>query len=206
MFQLDLNTLDADEMRAILRQMHPTNVLAHAMLAVGQAAAQAPAPADPVVGADPAQVPLFDGKAVDTAGMTPTAPAEPGKLTLDQGGQAPKRGRPKKTAPVVVVPDVAKQGEAVLALMQPVNVPKPEPEVGTLVPETGPVAKKDAAAVLAAPTGQTTPRQAAEAFVALHGTAALLAKLQEFKVRRVGEVAPEQADAFIALLREGLPA
>lgn len=195
MFQLDLQSLDAEEMRAILRQMNPTNVLAHAMLAVGiiqEAPAPAAEPANPAINTDPAQLPLLP--------PTADAPAPaPAKLTVEPGGQAPKRGRPKKAAPA----------EPVEAVMQPVSAPKAEPEVGMVEPETGTEPEPPlvlANAKLAPPAGGATPKTAAEAFVTVHGTAALLKKLQAFGVRRVGEVPAERADEFIALLQEGLPA
>lgn len=185
MFQLDLQSLDENEMRAILKQMNPTNVLAHAMLAVGMIQ-EAPTsePADPVPHTDPAQLPLL----APTADVPPPPPA---KLTVEPGGQAPKRGRPKKVV-----------AEPIEAVLSPINMPKAEPEMGTVVPETGPMAtmiRADDAARAAA--GTHTPKSAAEAFVTVHGTAALLKKLQAFGVRRVGEVPAERADEFIALLQ-----
>ena len=73
MFQLDLQSLDENEMRAILKQMNPTNVLAHAMLAVGMIQ-EAPTsePADPVPHTDPAQLPLL----APTADVPPPPPAK----------------------------------------------------------------------------------------------------------------------------------
>jgi hypothetical protein len=88
--------------------------------------------------------------------------------------------------------------------MQPVSAPKAEPEVGMVEPETGTEPEPPlvlANAKLTPPAGGATPKTAAEAFVTVHGTAALLKKLQAFGVRRVGEVPAERADEFIALLQ-----
>ena len=181
MFKLEVQSLSGDEAKAVLANIDPAMVLAASIVALGFNITQA-APEAPAVIAAP---PVAEDVA---ASLAPPAPP----TDIAPPGQPVKKRPPRR-------PKTKTESIADTQLKLPVE--------SILTGPMAVMAKTDAAPPempLVAPVTEDI-KAIAQAFIAAHGTPALLQKLSKVGARRIGDIAAEKLAAFMKELQDETP-
>ena len=190
MFKLEVQSLSGDEAKAILANIDPATVLAASIVALGFNITQA-APKAPAIIAAP---PVAEDVA---ASLAPPAPptdiVPPGQPVKKRPPRRPKTYTFKNTAPAAATDTILAGPMAVMAKL----------DAGST---TGAKTTSDAPAT-ASPAAPVTEdiKGIAQAFIAAHGTPALLQKLSKVGARRIGDIAAEKLAAFMEELQDETP-
>lgn len=182
MFKLEVQSLSGDEAKAILANIDPAMVLAASIVALGFNITQA-APEAPAIIAAP---PVAEDVA---ASLAPPAPP----TDIAPPGQPVKKRPPRR-------PKTKTESIADTQLKLPVE--------SILTGPMAVMAKTDAAPPEmspAAPPVTEDIKGIAQAFIAAHGTPALLQKLSKVGARRIGDIPAEKLAAFVKELQDETP-